>query len=217
MAAGVYDDELTRCAMAAGRGDPAAAAAFIRATQRDVYRFVSALIGRGDAEDVTQETYLRALSSLPRFAARSSARTWLFSIARRAAADHVRAAIRTPRTSEFADWEALAQRQAPPAGLDDRILLRELVGGLDPDRREAFTLTQILGMGYAEAAEVSGCPVGTIRSRVARARADLITALDGAGTPDASTPGAATPTGPAPDMATPNGSATLSPPRDLAQ
>lgn len=179
MAAPAYDDELTRCALAAGRGDPVATATFIRATQRDVYRFVSALIGRADAEDVAQETYLRALNSLPRFAARSSARTWLFSIARRAAADHVRVAMRTPRTSGVPDWEALAERQAPPTGLDDKILLRELVAGLDTDRREAFSLTQILGMGYAEAAEVCGCPVGTIRSRVARARADLIAALDG--------------------------------------
>jgi RNA polymerase sigma-70 factor (ECF subfamily) len=198
VAAPAYDDELTRCALAAGCGDPVATATFIRATQRDVYRFVSALIGRADAEDVAQETYLRALSSLPRFAARSSARTWLFSIARRAAADHVRVAMRTPRTSGVPDWEALAERQAPPTGLDDRILLRELVAGLDADRREAFALTQILGMGYAEAAQVCRCPVGTIRSRVARARADLIAALDGGHRSVA-------------------GFAIPSPPRDLAQ
>ncbi|HTK66697.1 MAG TPA: sigma-70 family RNA polymerase sigma factor [Pseudonocardia sp.] len=179
MSAPAYDDELTRCALAAGRGDTIALATFVRATQRDVHRFVCTLIGRADAEDVAQETYLRALNSLPRFAARSSARTWLFSIARRAAADHVRVAMRTPRTSSVPDWEVLAQRQGPSTGSDDRVLLWDLVAALDTDRREAFSLTQILGLGYAEAAEVCGCPVGTIRSRVARARADLVAALDG--------------------------------------
>ena len=53
----------------------------------------------------------------------------------------------------------------------------DLLGRLSPDRREAFVLTQLLGLPYAEAAEVAGCPVGTIRSRVARARADLVEAL----------------------------------------
>jgi RNA polymerase sigma-70 factor (ECF subfamily) len=54
----------------------------------------------------------------------------------------------------------------------------DLLARLDADRREAFVLTQVVGMSYAEAAEVAGCPVGTIRSRVARARADLVAALD---------------------------------------
>jgi RNA polymerase sigma-70 factor (ECF subfamily) len=56
----------------------------------------------------------------------------------------------------------------------------DLLARLEPDRREAFVLTQFLGLPYAEAAEVAGCPVGTIRSRVARARADLIDLLGGA-------------------------------------
>ena len=51
-----------------------------------------------------------------------------------------------------------------------------LLDGLEPDRRDALVLTQVLGLSYAEAAEVSGCPLGTIRSRVARAREDLIAA-----------------------------------------
>ena len=55
----------------------------------------------------------------------------------------------------------------------------DLLARLDGDRREAFVLTQLLGLPYAEAAEVAGCPVGTIRSRVARARADLVDSLAG--------------------------------------
>jgi RNA polymerase sigma-70 factor (ECF subfamily) len=53
----------------------------------------------------------------------------------------------------------------------------DLLARLDADRREAFVLTQLLGLPYAEAAEVVGCPVGTIRSRVARARSDLVASL----------------------------------------
>ncbi len=59
------------------------------------------------------------------------------------------------------------------------------MAALDPDRREAFVLTQVLGLSYAEAAEVCRVPVGTIRSRVSRARADLLTAVDPAGVEDA--------------------------------
>ena len=59
---------------------------------------------------------------------------------------------------------------------EDIVEVRMLLDGLDPDRRDALILTQVLGMSYAEAAEVCGCPLGTIRSRVARAREDLITA-----------------------------------------
>jgi RNA polymerase sigma-70 factor (ECF subfamily) len=165
---GARDDEITRAALAGARGDTEATVVFIRATQRDVHRFLTSLVGAREADDLAQETYLRALRSLPRFAARSSARTWLLSIARRAAADHVRTAVRRPRTG------------APTMpGVDERVLLRELVLGLAEDRREAFVLTQMLDLSYADAAAVCGCPVGTIRSRVARARADLVAALAG--------------------------------------
>lgn len=53
----------------------------------------------------------------------------------------------------------------------------DLLARMEPDRREAFVLTQLLGLSYAEAAEVAGCAVGTIRSRVARGRADLVGSL----------------------------------------
>ena len=55
--------------------------------------------------------------------------------------------------------------------------LAELIGALDLDRRTAFVLTQVLGLSYAEAARVCACPLGTIRSRVARARAELVALL----------------------------------------
>jgi RNA polymerase sigma-70 factor (ECF subfamily) len=55
--------------------------------------------------------------------------------------------------------------------------LHQFVDRLTDDRREAFVLTQVVGLSYEEAAEVVGCPIGTIRSRVARARIDLLDAL----------------------------------------
>lgn len=174
------EDAATTLALAAGAGDRAALAAFVRATQRDVHRFLAHLCDRGEAEDLTQETYLRALRALPRFAGRSSARTWLLAIARRVAADQVRRSVTRPRTAAVSDWDTLAA--ANPAqqnsGFTEAVLLRELVADLEPDRRDAFILTQVLDLSYADAAEICDCPVGTIRSRVARAREDLIQAMN---------------------------------------
>lgn len=167
-------DEVTRLALAAGAGDRAAAESFIRATQADVWRMCRHLANRELAEDLTQETYLRAFRGLSGFAGRASARTWLLSIARRVVVDHHRAAACRPRTEATAD---LAPHPALTTGdVADGVALRGLVRGLDLDRREAFVLTQVLGLSYAEAAQICDCPVGTIRSRVARARDDLVRA-----------------------------------------
>jgi RNA polymerase sigma-70 factor (ECF subfamily) len=56
--------------------------------------------------------------------------------------------------------------------------VEEAISALDPDRREAFVLTQLFGFSYEDAAAAVGCPIGTIRSRVARARADLLEAIE---------------------------------------
>jgi RNA polymerase sigma-70 factor, ECF subfamily len=171
-------DELTVLALAAGKGDRAALDRFVRATQREVWRLVAHLADVGLADDLTQETYLRAIPSLSRFAARASARTWLLSIARRVVVDHIRTVQSRPRTTRSVDWtEAADQRQAAThrraAGFEDMVELNVLLAQLLPERREALVLTQVLGLSYAEVAEVCRCPVGTVRSRVARARDDL--------------------------------------------
>jgi RNA polymerase sigma-70 factor, ECF subfamily len=175
------DDEVTRLALAAGDGDRAAAGAFIAATRHHVHRFVAHLVGAREAEDLTQEVYLRAMRALPGFTARSTAKTWLFAIARRACADHIRTATRRPRVAALADWQAASDaehlRGAAGTGFDDGVALADLIRALPDDRREAFVATQMAGLSYAEAAEVCGCPVGTIRSRVARAREDLVAAM----------------------------------------
>jgi RNA polymerase sigma-70 factor (ECF subfamily) len=172
------DTDITGWALAAGRGDRAALERFVRHTQRDVWRFVAHLSSVHLADDLTQETYIRALGSLGRFQGRSSARTWLLSIARRAVVDHLRTIRTRPRRADTVDWQTAAERSQPDTpGFDDGVALDQLINALDPDRREAFLLTQTLGLPYADAALVCRCPVGTIRSRVARARDDLITAL----------------------------------------
>ncbi|WP_308222682.1 sigma-70 family RNA polymerase sigma factor [Frankia sp. AgPm24] len=176
--------KITEWALAAGRGDRAAAAAFIRATQEQTHRFLLHLTDPGVAEDLCQETYLRAISALPSFAGRSSALTWLLAIARRVAADHIRTLVRRPRTASEVDWgRAIDVTPAGDGSLEDEVILRALLRGLPVDRREAFVATQLLGLTYAEAAQVSDCPVGTIRSRVARAREDLIVAYRDSGSP----------------------------------
>jgi RNA polymerase sigma-70 factor, ECF subfamily len=169
------DARVTAFALAAAAGDRDALAAFIRITQRDVYRFLCHLCDRDEAEDLAQETYLRALRALPGFVGRSSARTWLLAIARRVAADQIRQRVTRPRTTAVEDWDAVVAESPAHrrSGFDECILLRQLVAGLEPDRRDAFILTQVLGLDYAATAEVCDCPVGTIRSRVARARDDL--------------------------------------------
>ncbi|MFE9207449.1 sigma-70 family RNA polymerase sigma factor [Micromonospora sp. NPDC007230] len=180
MSADADDAQITRWAHQAGRGDQQAAAAFVRALQVPVWRFLAHLAGPAEADDLTQETFLRALRSLPGFAGRSSARTWLFTIARRVAVDHVRAAATRPRVSALTDWERAAEAAgAVTSGGDDAVTLRRLIAALTPERREAFVATQLVGLSYAEAAQVCGCPVGTIRSRVARAREDLVAAWRG--------------------------------------
>lgn len=182
------DARITEWALAAKAGDRAAAAAFIRATQQQVHRFLAHLVHAREAEDLTQETYLRAMRSLPRFAGRSSARTWLFSIARRVAVDYVRSVTARPRTADIADWEPVADaaRTESAPRFEDQVALRHLLERLSPERRMAFVATQVLGLSYAEAAEVCGCPIGTVRSRVARAREDLVAAL---AEPDLGAPG----------------------------
>ena len=171
-------DAATQWALRARGGDRAAAAGFVRATQADVRRFVAALVDGDSADDLSQETYLRAFRALPAYAGRSSARTWLLGIARRVCADHIRAVVRRRRLDARLAAEATTHAPDPAALLAAGELLRRL----PVDRRSAFVLTQVLGLSYAEAAQAEQVPVGTIRSRLARARMQLVEATRAART-----------------------------------
>ncbi|MET7687206.1 sigma-70 family RNA polymerase sigma factor [Streptomyces sp. NPDC005483] len=171
------DASATAWALAARAGDTDAVDRFVRALHRDVLRYVSYLCADPQAvDDLAQDTFLRALGSLHRFEGRSSARAWLLSIARRAVIDGFRHAAARPRRYDGADWQAAVERAQPQGvlGFDDGIALLDLLAALPAERREAFVLTQMLGLSYEEAAVVGGCPVGTVRSRVARARGELM-------------------------------------------
>ncbi len=173
-------DELTRLAHAARRAVPGSVDAFIRACHEPVWRLCEALVDTQTADDLTQETFIKAVGALRRFRGDASARTWILSIARHTCIDELRARSRRQRRST-------AMRAAPGDALripdpGEEIGARDLLAHLDADRRAAFTLTQLLGLSYEEAAETCGCPIGTIRSRVARARSDLIDMLGTADT-----------------------------------
>lgn len=182
------DEPVTQLALAARDGSPDAVDRFVRALHRDVWRYVAHLSADPQAaDDLTQETFLRALGSLQHFKGLSSARTWLLSIARRTVADSLRRAAARPQVSGREDWQSAAEGIQPRhlPGFEDGIALAELLAAIPAVRREAFVLTQLLGLPYAEAAAVINCPIGTVRSRVARARSTLIELLRDAETPTA--------------------------------
>ncbi|MEU0222729.1 sigma factor, partial [Streptomyces sp. NPDC006265] len=148
------DEATTAWALAARGGDSAAVDRFVRALHRDGIRYEAHLCADPQAvDDLAQDTFLRALGSLHRFEGRSSARTWLLAIARRAVADSIRHTAARPRPADLPDWEPVAELAQPRGlpGFDDGVALLELLAGLPEERRQAFVLTQLLGLPYAEA------------------------------------------------------------------
>lgn len=146
----------------------------MEASYPTVWRFCAALAGSAAADDLAQETFVRATRALPQFRGQASRRSWILSIARRTCMDDLRSRYRRARRDR-------ALEQSGPqlvADASGEIATRELLSGLEPDRRVAFALTQLFGLTYEEAAAACDCPVGTIRSRVARARDDLIAQID---------------------------------------
>jgi RNA polymerase sigma-70 factor (ECF subfamily) len=151
-----HDESTTAWTLAARGGDPRAVEHFVRALQRDVSRYVTYLGADPQAaEDLTQDTFLRALSSLHRFEGRSSARSWLLFIARRVVADSLRRHASRPRLSDTGDWQRAVERAQPRGlpGFDDGVALTDLLVGLPDERREAFVLAPLvhyLGAGPSQ-------------------------------------------------------------------
>jgi RNA polymerase sigma-70 factor, ECF subfamily len=182
-------DHLTRLLMAARDGDRDALEQFVAETQADVWRMCRYLGDVEYADDLAQETYERAIGSIHRFRADGSARGWLLTIARRTCVDHTRRAGRRRRLDRAVfDNVTAGDGSLTTPDMSGRVALDDVLAHLDDERRSAFVLTQVLGLRYDEAAEVLDCPIGTIRSRVARARVDLVAMMR---EPDAGADGAA--------------------------
>lgn len=159
---------------AARNGDRASFMQLVRRHQAGVRAFAHGLLGDPAlAEDVAQEAFLRAWRGLGGFRGEAAFATWLYAIARRVVLDEARRPA--PRTVPIDELATLAD---PRAG--DPVLrgdLEHALGGLDQAQREAFLLVAVLGLSYQEVAGMTGCPAGTVASRVFRARARLAAAL----------------------------------------
>jgi RNA polymerase sigma-70 factor (ECF subfamily) len=175
-------DALTRLLLAAQRGDDSALERFVRTTQHDVASLCRYLGDPDSVDDLVQETYQRAFTSLHRYRATGPAKHWLLTIARRTCADNARRRVRRRRLDQQVTGLARDDLEIRP--IDSSLAeLDEFLALLDDDRRAAFVLTQLNGLRYDEAAEVLDVPIGTIRSRVARAREQLVAAVRAAEAP----------------------------------
>jgi RNA polymerase sigma-70 factor (ECF subfamily) len=177
-------DELDELTLArAQRGEAAACRALVERYQRPVFALAGRMLAGRDAsaiEDVAQETFLRTFRALPRFDPAGPARlsSWILSITARLCIDELRrrpaalidlaAAEDTPATARTDD--ALARRAL------QRAILRALAD-LSPEYRVAFLLREAHGLEYAEIARSLGIDLGTVKSRLARARVALREAL----------------------------------------
>jgi RNA polymerase sigma-70 factor (ECF subfamily) len=166
-------DPLTRLLLDAQRGDRAALDRFVAATHRDVNDLCRYLGDRDNADDLTQETYRRAVASLHRYRATGPAKHWLLTIARRTCADATRRRQRRRRLQRRVG-ELSPDEHIDPTPVTEQPEIDELLLELDDDRRAAFVLTQLHGFRYEDAAQLLDVPIGTIRSRVARAREQLL-------------------------------------------
>jgi RNA polymerase sigma-70 factor (ECF subfamily) len=162
--------DLDRLAVAAQAGDREALDRFVRTIQADVWRFCAHLTRLDEADDLAQEALLRVVAHLDRWQ-RGPVHTWVLGVTRNVCFEHIRK--RTRRRTDPS-----AEPPSPPApDAHGAVETRQLLAGLPLDQREALVLTQLLGLPYADAADVVGCPIGTIRSRVARGRGALAAAL----------------------------------------
>ena len=146
---------------------------------------IAALVGRylsdaGEVEDVTQEAFVKAYLALGKFRGDSAFYTWLYRIAANAAKNHLVAKRRRPgadatiEDAEGFDEGGLLSESASPEALAMGVELAEVVesalNALPDELRAALMLREFDGLSYDDIADVLGCPVGTVRSRIFRAR-----------------------------------------------
>ena len=170
----------------ARQGDSGAFTVLVERYQDDLYTMALRLLGSpADAADVVQETFLRAYMNLPRLRAQS-VRGWLFRVAVNAAHDVQRRAVRRPadplEDGEGKVVELPSADVGPEAAAESRervAAIREALLQLPEDFRVAVVLRDVNDLSYEEIAEVLRVPLGTVKSRLSRARTQLAAALRG--------------------------------------
>jgi RNA polymerase sigma-70 factor (ECF subfamily) len=171
---------------AARSGDRAAVEELLRAHQDRIFSLCRRLTGNhADALDATQEAMIAVVRGLPGFDGRSAFSTWVYRVATNACLDELRRRTRRPQVTRLddigsrADARAARSRSAPDPGdsVPDRLDIDEALGRLRPEFRAAVVLRDVCRLDYAEIAEVLHIPAGTVRSRIARGRAELAETL----------------------------------------
>ena len=166
-----------RIVQRARRGDLLAFEELVREFQADAFRFAWHLTrDRQLAEDVTQETFLRVFRFLHGFRGDRRFGSWLFSIVRNCAIDALRLQRRQPLPLD----ETMPIRSVTDAAA--RVELDAALRAVSSDHRETFLLVEVFGLSYQECADVLGVAVGTVKSRMFRARQALTEAIAEAGT-----------------------------------
>jgi RNA polymerase sigma-70 factor (ECF subfamily) len=167
----------------AQRGDKRAYELLVAKYQRKLGRLLSRFVrDPAEVEDVTQEAFIKAYRALPSFRGDSAFYTWLYRIAINTAKNYLVALGRRAPTStgfdnaeaeNFEDAEQLRDSNTPESELMGREIastVNKAMDALPADLRTAITLREIEGMSYEEIANVMNCPIGTVRSRIFRAR-----------------------------------------------
>lgn len=165
------------------RGDKKAFELLVSKYQRKLMRLVSRLVyDHAEAEDVVQEAFIKAYRALPNFRGESAFYTWLYRIGVNTAKNHlVTQGRRAPTSTDadvdeaesFADADGLRDINTPESLLASKQIaetVNSAMSTLPEELRNAITLREIEGLSYDEIAEVMLCPIGTVRSRIFRAR-----------------------------------------------
>jgi RNA polymerase sigma-70 factor (ECF subfamily) len=167
----------------AQRGDKRAFELLVLKYQRKLGRLLSRFVrDPAEVEDVTQEAFIKAYRALPGFRGDSAFYTWLYRIGINTAKNYLVAlGRRAPTTTGFdneeaegfEDAEQLRDSNTPESELEGKEIaaaVNRAMDALPADLRTAITLREIEGLSYEEIANVMNCPVGTVRSRIFRAR-----------------------------------------------
>lgn len=160
---------------AARSGDVAAFSELVRRHQGAVYRVALRMLGsEADAEDAAQETFVRAWRSIGRFRGESSVATWLYRIVTNRCLSRLAAAR---DTVEYEDTRVADERGDPAVVVERRAQMDAVtraVAALPADQRAALVLRDFEGLSYDEVAEVLDIGLGAVKSRIHRARADVL-------------------------------------------